>query len=355
MTGSSAQTDRVRVVIATPLAPELCARMTAVDPRVEVLVDHSLLPPMRHPGDHSGDPRFHRDRDEQHRFEELLARAEVLYGIPGEDPDALARAVASNAGLRWVHTMAAGGGGQVVGARLTPQQHAQVTFTTSAGVHGIPLAEFSVFGILAGSQDLPRLQRQQRAHEWPARVLSRPVSGSTVLVIGLGGIGAEVASRCAALGMRVLGTRRHPEPVPGVDEVHAVEELPDIIGQADHVVVTLPGTAHTANLLGAKLLSRTKRGVTVVNVGRGTVIDEAALVESLRSGQVGLAVLDVFATEPLPADSPLWDLDNVIVSPHSAALDAREDEQICDLFCENLRAFLDGRPLANVVDPELGY
>lgn len=120
-------------------------------------------------------------------------------------------------------------------------------------------------------------------------------------------------------------------------------------------MLTLLRTAQTEKLVNAQLLSLAKPGVTIANVGRGTVIDEDALVDALRSGQVGFAALDVFAVEPLPADSPLWDLDNVLVSPHSGGLDSREDERICEIFCDNLRAYLAGRPLANVVDPALGY
>ncbi|NYE02990.1 phosphoglycerate dehydrogenase-like enzyme [Kineosphaera limosa] len=138
-------------------------------------------------------------------------------------------------------------------------------------------------------------------------------------------------------------------------QVHTVADLPDIIGEADHIVVTLPGTAQTEGLLGDELLARVKPGVTVVNVGRGTVIDEPALIAALQDGRVGFAALDVTAVEPLPADSPLWDLPHVLISPHTAALDVREEERICDQFCDNLRAFLAGRPLANVVDPAAGY
>ena len=347
--------DKVRVVVATPLAPELCDRIAAVDPRVEVVVDQELLPPMRHPADFAGDPSFSRTPEQQARFDELVDSAEVLYGIPDVQPPALARTVAANPDLRWVMTMAAGGGGQVVAAGLPDEALQRIVFTTSAGAHGIPLAEWAIFGLVCGCKELPRLQRQQRAHEWPTRVVGRPIEGSTVLVAGLGGIGQQVAKRCKALGMTVLGVKRRVDEVENVDEVHALDDLKSIVGRADHIVLTLPGTAQTEKLIGADVLALTKPGVTIVNVGRGTVIDEDALVDALRSGQVGFAALDVFAVEPLPAESPLWDFDNVLVSPHSGGLDSREDERICEIFCDNLRAYLAGRPLANVVDPALGY
>ncbi|MFT4295016.1 MAG: D-2-hydroxyacid dehydrogenase [Micropruina sp.] len=347
--------DKVRVVVATPLAPELCDRVAAVDPRVEVVVDQELLPPMRHPADFAGDPSFHRTPEQQARFDALVDSAEVLYGIPDVQPPALARTVAANPKLRWVMTMAAGGGSQVLAANLPDEALQRIVFTTSAGAHGIPLAEWAIFGLFCGRKELPRLQRQQRAHDWPTRVVGHPIEGSTVLIAGLGGIGQQVAKRCKALGMTVLGLKRRVSEVENVDEVHALDDLESIVGRADHIVLTLPGTPQTEKLINGRILSLAKPGVTVVNVGRGTVIDEDALVDALRSGQVGFAALDVFAVEPLPADSPLWDLENVLVSPHSGGLDSKEDERICAIFCDNLRAYLAGRPLANVVDPSSGY
>lgn len=349
------QTGTVRVVIATPLSPDLCARVAAVDPRIEVVVDQELLPPMRHAADFAGDPAWSRTPEQQSRFEALVDSAEVLYGIPDVQPAALTRTVAANPALRWVMTMAAGGGGQVVAANLPDEALRRIVFTTSAGAHGVPLAEWALFGLFAGCKELPRLQRQQRAHEWPTRIVGRPIQGSTVLIGGLGGIGQQVAKRCKALGMTVLGLKRSISPVDSVDEVHALADLAGIVGRADHVVLTLPGTPETEKLLNADVLAAAKPGVTVVNVGRGTVIDQDALIDALQSGQVGFAALDVFEREPLEDDSPLWDLENVLVSPHSGGLDHLEDERICQIFCDNLSAYLAGRPLANVVDPAAGY
>jgi phosphoglycerate dehydrogenase-like enzyme len=343
--------ERLRVVLATPLDEELCAMIEREEPRVELVRDHSLLPPQRHPGDHSGDPGWSRTPEQQARFEELLDSAEALYGIPDVDADALARTVEANPGLRWVQTMAAGGGATVRQAGLSEEQLKSITFTTSAGVHGGPLAEFALFGLLAGAKTLPRLQAHQSAHHWADRWFMGQLEHQTVLVVGLGGIGIEVARRLQAFGTRVIGTSRHGgEPPEFVDELVHPDELVSVVGRVDGVVVTLPGTPATEKLVSAAVLDAVRPGTTLVSVGRGTVIDEDALVGALRDGRIGFAALDVFAVEPPAEDSPLWDLPNVLVSPHTAALDEAEDRRIAELFVENARRLLDGEPLRNVVD-----
>ncbi len=343
-------TDSVRVAIATPLHPDLRPLITAVDPRIELLVDDELLPPQRFPGDHDGEPTFHRTDEQQDAFDALLAKADVFYGIPDTRPAALAPAVRANRNLRWVQTMAAGGGAQVKAAGLTEDELARVVFTTSAGVHGGTLAEFALFGVLAGAKDLPRLQSLQRDREWPGRWAMKQVGEQTVLIVGLGGIGSETARLLKGFGATVLGVKRRAEPVEHVDEVHTDAALPELIARADAMVITLPGTDATTGLISRDLLAAAKPGIVVVNVGRGTVVDEPALVDALLSGTVSSAYLDVFATEPLPDDSPLWGMPNVLVSPHTAALSPAEDRRIAELFADNLRRYLDGAPLRNVVD-----
>jgi phosphoglycerate dehydrogenase-like enzyme len=211
--------DRLRVVVATPLAEEHCQLIERLEPRIEVVRDQSLYPPMRHPADFSGDPSFRRTPSQQQAFERLLDSAEALYGIPDVDPVALKRTVDANRALRWVHTMAAGGGGQVKAAGLAQEQLSRIVFTTSAGVHGGPLAEFAVFGVLAGAKNLGRLLAQQRDRNWTGRWEMRQVSEITVLVVGLGGIGQEVATKLSALGATIIGTSRHLKPVEHVDRL----------------------------------------------------------------------------------------------------------------------------------------
>jgi phosphoglycerate dehydrogenase-like enzyme len=347
---TSSPSGRLEVAVAATLSPELRSVISELEPRIDFLVDDSLLAPMRWPADFNGDPGFSRTPQQQARYEDLLGSADALYGIPDVDPSALARTVRANPDLKWVHTMAAGGGGQVKAAQLTGDELQRVVFTTSAGVHGEPLAEFAVFGVLAGAKSLPRLLSQQRGRVWGDRWTMGQLSRQTVLVLGLGGIGRTVASKLHALGVTVIGTSRRDVDVPGVGRVIHPSRITEIASSLNAVVNTLPGTDATEHLLDEAFFRSLTPGATVVNVGRGTVIDEEALVNALEGGQVGFAALDVFETEPLPQRSPLWDRDDVLISPHTAALDADEDRRIAELFAANATRLLDGAPLLNVVD-----
>jgi len=169
---------KLRVVVATAFSPELAEVITKIEPRIELVFDPELLPPMRHPADFSGDPSFSRSPKQQHAL--------ALYGIPDQNPSSLARTVRANPLLRWVHTMAAGGGAQVREAGLSEQELDRVAFSTSAGVHAEPLAEFAIFGLLAGAKNLVRLQQQQRERSWTRRWMMGQLSTETVLVLGLG-------------------------------------------------------------------------------------------------------------------------------------------------------------------------
>lgn len=356
MTRTGAPRDGdLTVAIAAPLAAEHVQLIEDAEPRLRVLYEPDLLPPMRFPADFSGDPAFTRGPAEQERFNALVDSAEALYGVPDVDPHALKRVVGANPRLRWVHTMAAGGGGLVKSAGLSAQDLARVTFTTSAGVHGAPLAEFALFGLLAGAKHLPRLRDLQSRREWPDRWPMGQLAGSTVLILGLGGIGAVLAEYLQALGVRTIGSNRSGRAVPGIDELVPLDELASVLPRVDAIVSTLPGTAATDGLLGAEVFAAVPPGVTVVNVGRGTVIDESALLNALDSGAVGFAALDVFAVEPLPPSSPLWSHPRVLASPHTAALTLSEEKRIAELFARNASAILDGRTPANIVDTDHFY
>ena len=347
----------VQVLIASPLEAELAARIQAADPRAEVLFEPDLLPPARYPADHRGDPAFRRDADGEARWRALLDRAEVLFGVPGDSADDLAEVVTGLPRLRWVHATSAGAGEQVRRAGLPAEALERVAVTTSSGVHAVPLAEFAILGLLAVAKDLPRLVADQRAKAWPEiREPFRELHGQTLFLVGLGEIGREVARLGKAMGMRTVGFRRSKGPPPEfVDEVHGPDRLAELAGRADAMVVSLPLTEQTAGLVDRATIDRLPPGCIFVNIGRGGVVDEPALIDALRDRRIAGAALDVFATEPLPADSPLWTLPNVLVTPHSAALSARENERIVELFCDNLRRYLDGRPLRKVVEPGVYY
>src|SRR5215207_10923539 len=330
---------RTQVLIASPLEPELVARIQAADPRAEVLFEPGLLPPARYPGDHRGDPSFARDAEGEARWRALLDRAEVLFGVPGDSAEGLAEVVSGLPGLRWVHATSAGAGEQVRTAELSPDALKRVVITTSSGVHAVPLAEFAILGLLAMAKELPRLIEDQRARAWPeVRRPLRELDGQTLFLVGLGDIGRETARLGKAFGMRTVGFRRTEGPPPThVDEVHGPQRLAELAGRADAMVVSLPLTDQTAGLIDRATIEALPPSCIFVNVGRGGVVDEPALIEALRDRRIAGAVLDVFTTEPLPEGSPLWTLPNVLVTPHAAALSPRENERIVELFCANLR------------------
>ncbi|MEO8282532.1 MAG: D-2-hydroxyacid dehydrogenase [Pseudarthrobacter sp.] len=345
-------TTQTTVAIAVPLEAEHVDRIRAVDPSVTVLYEPDLLPPERFPADHAGDPDFKRTPAQEEQYWDMLNKAQVLYGLPNESPAGLARIARENPRLQWVHAMAAGAGGAVKASGLDQETLSKFKVTTSAGVHSLPLAEFAALGILNGFKRSAELVRDQAAKAWPElRTPTRLVSGSALVVTGLGEIGLETARIARALGMKVSGTKRTVEPIEGIDQVADNDGLAQLLATADAVVNTLPGTPFTEKLFNREVFAAMKPGTVFVNVGRGTVVDEDALLEALNNGQVSYACLDVFAVEPLPEDSPLWEHPKVLVSPHTSALSAAENRLIAERFCSNLRTFLDGGDLPHLVDP----
>jgi len=341
---------RLRLAVATALDDGARALLTEREPRVDLVVGPELHAPVRFPGDQGGDPDFRRTPEQQEEFERLLDGADAVLGVPDDSPAALARLVRANPRLRWVHTPAAGGGQSVRAARLTAEELERVAVTTSAGVHAQALTEFALLGLLAGAKRLPRLQADSAAHRWAGSWLMGQLAGSTVLVVGLGGIGTEVARVLSALGARVVGSSRRGRPVEGVDEMVPADRLAEVAGRVDAVVVTLPGTPATKGLVGADVFAALRPGTTFVNVGRGTAVDEEALVRALDEGRVGFAALDVVAREPLDGASPLWDRPDVLLSPHTAAQTTTLDHRIAELAADNAGRLLDGRELRNRVD-----
>jgi phosphoglycerate dehydrogenase-like enzyme len=332
----------IRVVIATPLEPELVDRLRAVDEHLDVVFEPELLPPPRWASDHVGDPSFERTPEQERRFSELIASAEIVYGFPREDPAQIPWLVRTATKLRFVQATFAGAGQQLAAAGLAREDVERIAWASSAGVHATPLGEWALFGILALTKGLPRLDADKRERHW-AHYPVDEVRGTTVLVVGLGEIGREVARLAEAFGMRVLSTRRNEG------------ELDELLPRADSVVITLPLTTETRGLIDRRRIGLLKPGAILVNIGRGPVLDEDSLIDALRSGRLRGAALDVFATEPLPPDSPLWELDNVILSPHTAAQSIRENERIVELFADNLRRYLAGEELRSRIRTDLFY
>ncbi|WP_314175053.1 D-2-hydroxyacid dehydrogenase [Streptomyces winkii] len=358
----------VDVLIKSWLEPEHVERIRESDPRVRVLYDTEMLPPpqgrrrLLYREESLPEPRdFSRTPEQERAWQEQLAQAEVILDIHLDDLDTLQ---ASAPGLRWLQAGAAGAGEAVAGTGLL---EAGVTVTTGSGIFSGPLAEFTVAAILAHVKDLDRLGRQRRERYWHTAATGT-LKDKTVCIVGMGSIGEEVARCLHPFGCRLTGVRRSvtgrgtalgrgtgrgSENTWLLSSVHPAEGLAEAVAEADYVVVTLPATPQTHHLFDAPLIKAMKPGSYVVNVGRGAVIDEPALIAALGSGHLSGAALDVTETEPLPVDSPLWDLPNVLLGYHATAMTTggTANKLLTDIFCDNLRRYLDGRPLRNQVDP----
>jgi phosphoglycerate dehydrogenase-like enzyme len=338
--------DPINVLIAlpTPLADRLAEQVRAVSPRlrVETCLADSLE-------DMGG----------------VLSSAEVLLtslGLPAADQ-------APN--LRWVQAYVAGVDRWMATAsdRLN-----DVVLTTASGVHGPVMAEYAIMMMLAWAHLLPKLSADQSRREWPAErrdaLMPAELKGATLGIVGYGSVGREAARLARALGMRVLACKRDPsqkadagwvlpdtgDPAGVLPErYYAIEQLHEMLGQSDYVLLTLALTPASRHIIDAAALRCMKRSAELVNVARGGLVDEPALVEALRSGTIRAVGLDVFEIEPLPADSPLWSMPNVLLTPHMSGITPAYDERLIALFTENLRRYLDKEPLLNRVDPAAGY
>jgi phosphoglycerate dehydrogenase-like enzyme len=263
--------------------------------------------------------------------------------------------------LKWVQSPAVG-----VGSLMFPELHASpVVITSAKGIRARSIAEHVVGVTIALARRLPHAIRAQAAHRWAQDELEGPasgvwtLSGRQLLIVGLGSIGLEVAKLAVPFGLSVSGIRRRPGrsggDVPAGVSVHGPESLPDLLGNADVIVLSMPHTPHTRAIIGRRELETVKRGALLINIARGKLVDDAAVVDALRDGRLGAAALDVFTREPLEATSPYWDLPNVIVTPHTAGAMADYWTPLVSLFSENLQRFESGRELLNVVDKVAGY
>jgi D-2-hydroxyacid dehydrogenase (NADP+) len=285
--------------------------------------------------------------------EQHVADVEIMFGISLRPEQFLAARQ-----LRWIHSQAA-----AVHQFLFPELvKSDVILTNARDVHGPVVAEQVMAMIFALAKQIPAAVRFQQRHVWGQEAVShatrpREIAGKTVGLVGLGSIGRNVAKAASALGMRVIAVREHPdkEKPRFVDEVFHSSKLLDLLAQSDYVVLSTPVTPETTGMIGSRQLAAMKPDACLINVGRGPLIDEPALVGALREHKIGGAALDVFDEEPLPADSPLWDFEDLLITPHTAGLSEKMWERHYALFSENLRRYFSGQPLLGLVDKQKGY
>lgn len=346
------QEPRYTILITSYLEPEYVERIRAVSPRLHVVNQPELLGVPRYAADHYNIPS--RTPEQEARWRELLGQADILFDF---DPTHRADLPELAPNLRWVQASSAGIG-QFIRRSGYDKRLPKAIFTTGSGVHVRPLADFCLMSMLVFAKGLNRIMDNQRRKHWE-RYAGSELGGRTLGIIGAGKIGAEVARLAQAMDMTVLGVKR---TVAGIDpaslhldELYAPDQLHEVLRRSEYLVLITPHTDETEHMIGATELALLPKGAVLINIGRGALIDEPALIAALQSGALGGAALDVFDTEPLPQESPLWELPNVLVSPHSGSTSDRENERLTELFCENLRRFLADEPLLNVLNLETLY
>jgi len=344
-------TRSVRVLIASALEPPLIERIRAVDVRLDVVYRPDLIGRPRYPGDHTAPVT--RTPAKAAEWAALVAAAEVLFDLDRATERDLARQAPR---LRWIQLSSSGVGQIVANMGLGD---APVVVTNAAGLHATPLAEFVLFAMLYFAKRMPHVLADQRRHHWERFALDT-LPGKTLGIVGFGQVGRAIARLARPVGLRVLAVRRSAGDAvqsadADADTIYPPSGLRTLLAESDFVTLIVPFTPETAGLLGKAELAVMKPGAVLINIGRGPLVDEVALVEALRSGHLGGAALDVFAKEPLPTDSPLWDMPNVLVTPHSMSTALDENARMVDLFCDNLRRYLAGQALRNVFDRARGY
>ena len=344
---------KLRIFIASPLEPENVERIRTIAPdRVDVVYEPDLLPPTRYIADHHGAP-FTRSPDQAARWHAALASADILWDLP-HHADEVGRRTTPEMDPDHQH------GRRPATVRALGLHASEVIITTARGVHAGPLAEFVFMALLLHFRGLRKLDAEQRAHRW-IRTCNEEVAGRTVTLIGAGDLARGVAKVARALDMRVIAVVRHPHQARHsahlFDAIHGREDLHHALGLADAVVVTVPHTPETERMIDAAAFSAMRPGAAFVNIGRGQVVDEQALITNLRDGHLGFAALDVATVEPLDPGSALWDMPNVLISPHSASTVTTENAKIVDIFSHNLRCYIEGRigDMKNVLDKDLLY
>ena len=312
--------------------------------------------PLRHICDHKGVPTFTRTAEQTARWRAALARAEILFDYPLPPADGPGDIVfATNA--KWMQCSSSGVAEMV---RKTGLERSDIIITTARGVHSGLLAEWTFMALLMHFRKARFLEAEQRAHRGE-RCCDEEVAGRTLLTIGAGDLARGVAVVGRALGMRIIAVTRSPEKprehAHVFDEIHGISELGRLLPLADAIVSTVPDTVETRNMLDRSAIAAMRDGCAFVNTGRDSTIDEEAMIEALRNGKVAFAALDVATVEPLPAPSPLWDMPNVLICPHSASTVTTENIKITDIFCRNIGIYLSGKldQMHNIFDKKLMY
>jgi phosphoglycerate dehydrogenase-like enzyme len=262
---------------------------------------------------------------------------------------AFSDAVVAAKNSEWLHIASSG---VTPSPFITAMVERRATVTSSTGSNAEPVAQTGFTGLLMLARGFPDYIQGQRKHEWrPMRGASLPddLRGQTVLLIGVGAIGKTFAGYARAFGLKIIGVRRSPRAADDpVDELHHPSKLPELLPRADWIVIACPLTKETRNLVNAGAFKHMRKGARLINIARGEVVDEEALIEALRSGRLAGAALDAHTQEPLPADSPLWDLPNVIVSPHNASASNGNEKRCAEIFIANMGHWVRGEPMLNV-------
>lgn len=252
--------------------------------------------------------------------------------------------------LRWAQAMTAG----VEGWLALPDLPAKVTLTCARGTHREAMPENIIGALLYVAKPYAAAVENQKQRKWVHSV-AQPLTGKTLGILGLGAIGQDVARIAALLGMRVIGTKRRPEPMPDVAEVLPAARTPEVLAQSDFLLLLLPATPETDNFINAERLAMMKPSAWLFNFGRGHLIKDDDLIAAVKSRRIAGAVLDVYRQEPLPAEHPFWTTEGIVVLPHIGGPHPQRDRFVARLFAENLARFLDGKPLKEVVDRKAGY
>ena len=254
--------------------------------------------------------------------------------------------------LKWIFSFSAGVEGLIVPEILK----LKVKISSAKGIHGLPMSDHVLCYILSFLRGFPTFFSHQNQQIWEKlNILPEETCGKTVGIIGLGEIGKVIAKRCKAFDMRVLGVKRSPVPVEYVDEVFSSEEIDQVLEQSDFIVILIPLTPDTVHYFDKVKLAKMKKTSYLINVGRGPVVDEKALIEVLQEGKIAGAALDATEIEPLPDDSPLWKMLNVIITPHTAADTPYYMDRALSIFCKNIERFQNGERLISEVDLEAKY